>query len=86
MNILMKDGQQQYLQNRSLLSVLIWVNPFVHHVHILGQLNPVHCPNATLTLVDSGSAKIAAVMDYDNITQDEVWAHTIVISCTNGWN
>lgn len=25
-------------------------------------------------------------MDYDNTTQDEVWAHTIVISCTNGWN
>ena len=67
-------------------AVLIWVNPFVHHVHILGQLNPVHCPNATLTLVDSGSAKIAAVMDYDNTTQDEVWACTIVISCTNGWN
>lgn len=67
-------------------TTLMRVNPFVHHIRILGQLNPVTCPNASLTLADSGSAEIAAVMDYDNTTQNEVRARTIVISRVNGQN
>ena len=71
----------------SVWTALTQVNPFVHSLQILGQLDPVACPNASLTLDESGSsAKIAAIMSYDNTIQMEVRSRRIIIARANGTN
>ena len=71
----------------SMRSALLRLNPFVHSLQILSQLDPITCPNASLTLHDLGStAEIAAIMSYDNSIQTEVKSHRIVIAKKNGTN
>ena len=71
----------------SMRSALLRLNPFVHSLQILSQLDPITCPNASLTLHDSGStAEIAAIMSYDNSIQTEVKSRRIVIAKKNGTN
>lgn len=68
-------------------TALMRINPFVHSLRMLGQLDPVACPNASLTLDESGSsAEIAAIMSYDNTIQTEVRSRRIVIAKVNGTN
>ena len=71
----------------SMRSALLQLNLFVHSLQILSQLDPITCPNASLTLHDSGSTvEIAAIMSYDNSIQTEVKSHRIVIAKKNGMN
>jgi hypothetical protein len=68
-------------------SALNRINPFVFSLRILGQLDPIVCPNALLTLGDTGTAtEIAAIMSYDNTTQGEVRSRRIIVSRNNGSN
>jgi hypothetical protein len=54
-------------------AALIRTNLFVISLQMLGHLNTDICPNAHLTLQDTGTGmEIAAIMSYDNTTHAEV--------------
>ena len=59
----------------ALKNALLAYNPLVGGLFHLSILDPTLCPNAHLTLEDTGTAtEIAAVMNYENTTQSEVKA------------
>ena len=71
----------------SMQYALLQLNPFVHSLQILSQLDSITCPNASLTLHNLGStAEIAAIMSYDNSIQTKVKSCMIVIAKKNGIN
>lgn len=66
----------------ALRNALLAYNPLVGGLFHLSILNAQLCPNAHLTLEDTGTAtEIAAVMNYENTTQSEVRARRMMVIC-----
>ena len=61
-------------------ALLAYYNPLVGGLFHLSILDSWLCPNAHLTLEDTGTAtEIAAIMNYENMTQFEVKAQRIMV-------
>ena len=71
----------------ALRNALLIYNPLVGGLFHLNILDATICPNAQLTLEDTGTAtEIAAVMNYENTTQSEVKARRMMVICRDGEN
>ena len=71
----------------ALRNALLAYNPLVGGLFHLSILNVELCPNAHLTLEDTGAAtEIAAVMNYENTTQSEVKARQMLVIRRDGAN
>jgi hypothetical protein len=71
----------------ALRNALLAYNPLVGGLFHLSILDAQVCPNAHLTLEDTGTAtEIAAVMNYENTTQSEVKARKIMVIRRDGAN
>ncbi|PPQ85813.1 hypothetical protein CVT24_002342 [Panaeolus cyanescens] len=70
----------------ALQNALISVNPFVFQLRQLSAISP-SIPSAHLILRDTGTtAEIAAIMSYENTTQQQTRSRRLTISKTNGQN
>ena len=66
-------------------SALCNSNPLVYGLRLLASVNPAESPSAQLIIHDLGPAnEIAAIMSFENTTQQEVRPRRIVIARTNG--
>jgi hypothetical protein len=68
-------------------NALLRINKFAQALCFVGQLPPHICSTAHITLRDAGhSPKIAAVVNYNNTSQNQVNAHKMIVVCRDGQN
>ena len=68
-------------------NALLWINPFATALQSLGWLSPAICPTAHIMLLDTGnSPEIAAILNYNNMTQSQVNPRKLIVVRHNGQN